>query len=80
LPSRRRWSGPPSTSSANASWSTAPDGPLTWGYCFKELIYCDTTKPSSHAWSRSTTSAGVDQIEDERRRGLDCFLKLFLGS
>ncbi|XP_071674255.1 uncharacterized protein [Lolium perenne] len=28
-------------------------------------------KPSSHAWSRSTTSAGEDQIEDKRRRGPD---------
>ncbi|XP_047094230.1 chitinase 2-like isoform X6 [Lolium rigidum] len=31
-------------------WPTAPDGPLTWGYCFKQerepkSIYCDTTKP-----------------------------------
>ncbi|KAM0916206.1 hypothetical protein ACQ4PT_010299 [Festuca glaucescens] len=31
-------------------WSTAPDGPFSWGYCFKQerepkSIYCDTTKP-----------------------------------
>jgi chitinase len=31
-------------------WSTAPDGPFSWGYCFKQegdpqSDYCDTTKP-----------------------------------
>ncbi|KAM0902363.1 hypothetical protein ACQ4PT_019393 [Festuca glaucescens] len=31
-------------------WPTAPDGPFSWGYCFKQerepkSIYCDTTKP-----------------------------------
>jgi basic endochitinase B len=46
-------------------WDTAPDGPYTWGYCFKEEVggvwgpdYCQPSPRGRAPTARSTTAAG----------------------